>query len=173
METVNRKQTKKISSSGSFMNMMMGNNSTLPVVGEGATKLLYSDRLPYQVVEVSEDFKRVKLEEYSAHADKSTDTQMGHQNWKLCGTGQFITVVWKWGAWREESEVIRFKNTYRDLYPDVHMLSTTLTDVQRQEIYQGEPYPQRVVEGITEKKKEYNKISILFGRMEYYYDWTF
>jgi hypothetical protein len=34
-------------------------------------------------------------------------------------------------------------------------------------------YPQNVVEGITRKKKCYNKINIVFGVRNYHYDWSF
>lgn len=51
----------------------MGNNQTIPVVGEGATSLHYSDRTCYEVIEVSEDLKTVKLEALDAEWDRTLD----------------------------------------------------------------------------------------------------
>jgi hypothetical protein len=38
------RQKTKVGVDGSLMNQLMGNNSTLPKVGEGATIMYYSDR---------------------------------------------------------------------------------------------------------------------------------
>ena len=42
-----KKQSRKVGVAGGFINQMMGNNSTTPKVGEGATILMYSDRESY------------------------------------------------------------------------------------------------------------------------------
>ena len=55
MENSKKTQKRKVGVAGGFINQMMGNNSTLPVVGEGATILMYSDRHAYEVIEVSDD----------------------------------------------------------------------------------------------------------------------
>ena len=47
-------QSRKIGVAGGFINQVMGNNATLPKVGEGATILHYSDRSAYEVIAVSE-----------------------------------------------------------------------------------------------------------------------
>ena len=44
MENLILKQKRKVGVAGGFINQMMGNNSTTPIVGEGATILHYSDR---------------------------------------------------------------------------------------------------------------------------------
>jgi len=51
METI-LKQNRKIGVAGGFINQMMGNNSSIPVVGKGCTILHYSDRSAYEVIEV-------------------------------------------------------------------------------------------------------------------------
>ena len=48
-------QKRKVGVAGGFINQMMGNNSTEPVKGGGCTVLSYSDRHPYEVLEVSKD----------------------------------------------------------------------------------------------------------------------
>lgn len=48
---------------GSFINYMMGNNSTLPEVGKGCTILGWSDRHAYEVMNVSVDGKKVTIQQ--------------------------------------------------------------------------------------------------------------
>lgn len=49
---------KRIGSAGGFFNQLMSHNCSVPVVGQGATELLYSDRYAYEVLEVNEDKKQ-------------------------------------------------------------------------------------------------------------------
>ena len=56
-----RIQRRKVGVAGGFFNQMMGNNSSIPVVGEGATILMYSDRHAYEVTEVNEDGSECKI----------------------------------------------------------------------------------------------------------------
>ena len=160
------KQKAKVGVAGLFQNQMMGNNSTLPEVGKGATQLHYSDRSCYEVIEVSEDFKTVKLECLDAEWDRTKANGQGHQNWILKPTGQYITVVWKWGAWRIKGQKIMFTEQYAEKLGS--------------KFYGSEDYEKChaggkliVVEGITELVTEYNKISLLFGVKDYHYDWEF
>ena len=56
MKNTNTKtQKRSLRSTGSFFNYLMANNSIIPVVGKGATILLYSDRKVAEVIEVSKD----------------------------------------------------------------------------------------------------------------------
>lgn len=173
-------QRRKINQAGSLINNMMGNNATLPKVGEGATRLWYTDRDCYDVVAVSECGRYVKMEYLDAKYDKSKgEAQMGHQNWVFEKTGQFIDLEWYRGAWRIVNEQVVFTKEFMqeaqtkgetDFYG--LYLSKAYPELS-QEIYNGEPYPQKVVEGITRKKKVYSKINIVFGVRNYYYDWSF
>jgi len=47
-------QSRQIGVAGNFINQVMGNNCSVPVVGEGATILHYSDREAYEVIAVSD-----------------------------------------------------------------------------------------------------------------------
>lgn len=103
------KQKSKVGVAGSFFNQLMGNNESLPEVGKGVTELMYSDRHAYEVIEVSDDFKTVRLEELDARFDPAFgEPQMGHQNWILEPTGRFKTVVWKWGSWKVKIRRVTF-----------------------------------------------------------------
>jgi len=161
-------QTAKIGGSGSFFNQLMSNNSSVPVVGKGATEMLYSDRHVYEVIEVSKDGKTVKLEALSAVFGGEPGTaQMGHQDWKFEQTGNFKTIQWRHNAWRVKSEVIRFTPEYNNLLND-----RSLTKEERSAAFDDNG-DLRVVEGMTKAVTEWHKINIIFGRKSYYYDWSF
>lgn len=171
METKFR-QKAKVGVAGSFINQMMSNNATLPKVGEGATELHYTDRTCYEVIEVSDDYKTVKLERLEAKADPTKQNGEGHQNWILEPTGQFITVVWRHNAWRVKSNVVKFTKEFIEK-ADKFSLSLCLTEEQRKAVYGDDVHPRNVVEGITRAAVEYHKINLLFGVKDYYYDWSF
>ena len=173
METL--KQTKKVGTAGSFINQMMGNNATAPIVGEWATLLHYTDRTVAKIVEVSEDGKTVKLQNCEATAGpKEGGHGMGHQNWVFNAIeNSFSTLVWLRGAWRTPITEIVYTKEYLDNCP-TFAPSRSLTEEQREEIYGGDVWPRKVVEGITRVKKSHSKpVSIIFGRCDYYYDWSF
>lgn len=173
------RQKQRVGVAGSFINQMRGNNATLPEVGKGATEMHYTDRTCYEVIEVSDDHQTVKLEVLDAKADLTKTGGEGHQNWILEPTGRFITVVWRRDAWRTRQEVVTFTKAFRDkveaeqsekMFPDWRK---ALGDEQFKEIYGDNIRPVKVVDGITKKKFEYSKISIIFGSKDYYYDWSF
>lgn len=169
----NFKQTSKVGVAGSFINQLMGNNSTVPEVGKGATQLFYSDRTCYEVVEVSEDKTMAKLEYLEAKADASKPLGMGHQNWILEPTGQFITVVWRRNKWCVKGSEVVFTKAFADAHKG-RFLSQCLTPEQKEIIYaDGSFYPTGVIDGITKKKDTYNEIKLLFGVKDYRYDWEF
>lgn len=176
------RQKQRVGVAGSFINQMMGNNDILPEVGKGATLLHYTDRTCYEVIEVSKDFKTVKLEALDARIDpeylKSLNGAdcIGHQNWILEPTGRFSTVVWRHGAWRSKVEVVKFTKEFIAKAEQANngmALYKSLTPEQHKAIYGDDIRPQNVLEGITEKRFEYNKLNLIFGRKDYYYDWSF
>lgn len=166
-------QRSKVGVAGSFINQMMANNASIPEVGKGATLLLYTDRTCYEVIEVSEDKQTVKLEELDAEADHSMPLEVGHQNWILKPTGRYITVQWRGKQWKRVTEKITFTKAWKDAHPQYASIARSLTEAQREEIYQGTPFPSKVVKGITRLKKEYTPVKLIFGRKDYYYDWSF
>jgi hypothetical protein len=83
------KQTQKLSNAGSFFNWLMSNNDSVPVAGEFATIMSYSDRDVVRVHSVSDCGKKVRLEVLETIADLSKNCQIGHQNWIHNSTGRF------------------------------------------------------------------------------------
>lgn len=169
-------QKAKVGVAGSFINQMMANNASLPEVGKGATQLHSSDRTCFEVIEVSQDGKEVKLEVLDPQINPEYLAKLngrdcaGHQNWVLNPTGRFITVVWRNNAWKVKSNVVRFIKEFQKQHEGAS-LARQLTPEQRLAVYGGNVWPQNVVEGFTEAKVEYSTIKILFGVKDYYYDW--
>ncbi len=159
-------QRSKVGIAGSFINQLMGNNATLPEVGKGATILHYTDRSAYEVVEVSADGKTCRLQSLNARWNDKLPGGMGHQNWLLEPTDSFMTLSWKWGAWRQKSERVMFTEEYAaTLGPKF-----SGSDDQKRCFIDGEMV---VVDGITELKVEWHPVKVIFGRKDYYYDWSF
>jgi hypothetical protein len=177
-------QKQRVGVAGSFINQMMGNNNLLPEVGKGATEMHYTDRTCYEVIEVSDDFKTVKLEALDAKIDpeylallKGGDC-IGHQNWIFEPTGRFATIVWRHGAWRSKCKVVTFTKEFiakaeQEQVGKYLSYAKSLTPEQHDQVYGDDIRPQNVVPGITREKFEYHKMSIIFGRKDYYYDWSF
>lgn len=180
METLVKKQTHKVGVAGSFFNQMMSNNSSTPEVGKGATQMHYTDRTCYEVVEVSADGKSARLEYLNAEWDKTLGGGQGHQNWVLVPTGRFVTVIWRQGAWRTVGTEIVFTDEFvKDCeskginFIGIYLRKNNPELADKIWGTEGSVRPQNVVEGYTKEKKTYNKINILFGTKEYYYDWSF
>lgn len=174
-ETLERKQTAKVGGAGSFINQMMSNNSTLPEVGKGATEMLYSDRRCYEVVEVSEDGKMVKLEYLNTRWDNTKPGGCGHQNWIHEPSGNYMTLVWRNGAWRQKFRNVEFTDEFRKTIPStcIGIYLRRYDPELANKIYGDHIMPFNVIDGITKERFEYPKMNIIFGRKDYYYCWEF
>jgi hypothetical protein len=137
----------------SLVNLIYGNNQGIPVVGEGATELLWSDRLAYDVIEVSEDKKTAWI--------------------KRCSSDIIYKVVYRNRAWRKEFETADFLPEWTAKFPVNTRYCEMLTEDERKAVYQDHIWPCNVVEGITYRKIIYSKINIIFGVKEEYQDPTF
>jgi len=75
------KQTSKLTANtGSLINHIYSNNSSIPKVGEYCTFMLYTDRHVGIVREVSKDFKKVTIEGCNTVADKTKQLGEGHND---------------------------------------------------------------------------------------------
>ncbi len=157
------KQVVKLSpNAGSLVNYLMGNNSSLPVVGEGATLLSYTDRRACEVVSVSEDSRTVTLESLTAiRTDKNGMSE--DQDYRYEPTGNQFTIVWRNSAWRRDCTEIWY--TDEALNMDWKERKAKCIDPET-----GMP---KLVPGLTFIKKSYPKISIVFGVKQAYHDFSF
>lgn len=169
-------QTRKIGVAGEFFNQIMGNNATEPKVGEGATMLHYSDRSPYRVIEVSEDGRTAKIEAMDAVFNgKAGHAHEGHQNWRYEPTGNITTIVWRNGAWRIPYTEVRFLDSFLEGYErdNGERFYLYAQDEYFRSMVSDERGRLKVVDGVTKAHKKFQKISIIFGIMEKYHDWSF
>ena len=176
MET--KRQTRKVGVAGGFINQMMGNNSTTPIVGEGATILMYSDRKAYEVINVSDDGNTCVIrkmdttfvgsgygdEKYTYHSNVDNYTKTLEWNSKKKTWGHvFYTVeiikalskrlIKEYGyGW---SNYLPNGYTYKDLMNE------------DDDIYGRNS---KLVEGITKRYKNFVPVSVIFGIMEEYRD---
>ncbi len=155
---------------GSFTNFLMGNNSSVPEVGKGATLLFYTDRHPAEVLEVSADGKRCVIREMQ-HKAKPNAEGMGHQDWDVFPdlSQPKQTLVYRNGAWRKECNMIVFNNDWYESFAT----REELWDAQKRLNVWDDRGNLRLIDGVTKVKKSFEKVNILFGIAEYHYDWEF
>ena len=178
-----KKQSRKVGVAGGFINQMMGNNSTEPVVGEGATILSYSDRHAYEVISVSDDGKSCVIREVST---KFIGSGYGDERYEYSSNpkGSTMTLEWNdkkncWGHTWYENKVIKSQaKKYQDKYGygwwGAYLKERGLT---YDDIVDGESrgaYTRyKLIEGVTKRYKCFDKVSVIFGIMEEYRDPTF
>ncbi len=173
MKTTLIQKSKAGRDSGSLMNYLMGNNKTIPEVGKGATILHWTDRSAYEVIKVSKDLTEVTLQRYDAERkdDNGMSECQSYQYEKL--TNEIMNIKYLRGAWRKIWEEVHFTKNFLDNCPRPFSLTKSLTEEQRQVIYQGGYDLVGVLPGVTYKKKCSSKINILFGEKDEYYDFSF
>lgn len=154
------KQRLKLKDTGSIMNYFMGNNNTQPVVGNGATILSYSDRNACEVISISDDGKTILLEWYDAiRSDKNGMSE--DQNYDYMLNGNQFKIVWKYGAWR---------TTRKQIFYTDEALKLSLEE--RRKLVDGNG-TKKLVKGLTFVKQSLNKVNIIFGIKQSYYDYSF
>lgn len=147
---------------GSLVNYLMGNNSTTPVEGQGATILHYSDRSVCEVISVSKDGRTVILQGCDAiRTDSNGMSEDQEYSYHL--TGDQFKIVWRNGAWRRECKEVWF--TDEALNMDWKERKEKCVDPETNRVI--------LVPGLTFIKTSYPKISIVFGVKRAYHDYSF
>lgn len=164
------KQVTKVGVQGSLINQLMGNNNSVPIVGEYCTIMHYTDRTVAKVVEVSEDGKRCVIQDCRAYPNPATKNDMGHQNWLFEDTAYTSNLVYseKYQCWYKETKTIEFCKKFEE---SPQFEERNLPHMAA--ILWDEDVHLKLVEGYTREKKGKSKISIIFGSANYYYDWEF
>lgn len=157
---------------GSFINYMMGNNSSLPEVGKGATILHWTDRSAYEVIEVFADRSECTIQRYKPERVDNygmSDCQI-YKYEQL--TGEKMRLAYRRGAWRQLFDEITFTDEFIK-NADCEFYVKCLTPEQKEEIFQGECWPQKVVPGITRIRHTSKKVHVIFGTKDEHYDYSF
>ena len=182
-----KKQTRKVGVAGSFINQMMGNNSSEPVVGEGATILMYSDRVAYEVTEVSDDGMQCVIRQMDA---KNIGSGYGDERYTYESNIKNHTMTLEWSnkkqCWSSVGYSVEIIKSLRGKYDKEFGYGSTkylLADYgieSYQHLYEnpndedGNYYNQMmIISGITKRYKNFDKISVIFGIMEEYRDPSF
>jgi hypothetical protein len=164
------KQKRKVGVAGSFINQLMGNNSTLPKVGEGATIMYYSDREAYQVTWVSDCGTKCKI---NPAIMKYVGSGYGDERYEYQGYQDYhYDVVWRRGAWYKVHNVVAFEDAFVESMEGKGRWEDEVRAMGLGELY-DEFGRVNVIPSVTKNKKEYGKISILFGQMSEYTDPSF
>jgi len=176
MET--KRQTRKIGVAGGFINQMMGNNSTTPVVGQGATILMYSDREAYEVISVSDDGNSCVIRKMdttfigSGYGDERYTYHSNADNYTM--TLEWNSKKKKWGHVFYTIEIIKalrnrlFKEygfDWSEHLPNGYTYNDLMTE---NDDFYGRNL--KLVDGITKRYKNFKPVSVIFGIMEKYRD---
>jgi len=135
----------------------------------------HTDRYVAKVIDIAPDGKTVTVQYFDAKADPSKNNDMGHQNWIFEPTEIIRKLVWKYGSWRAKYVKVVYttehinKATQSGLSTFEYLKSIGKYD----EVYGECPFEMKLVKGVTQIKKEYKKISVIFNVCNYYYDWEF
>lgn len=176
-----KKQTRKIGVAGGFINQMMGNNSTTPIIGEGATILMYSDREAYEVIEVSNDGMQCVIRKMdttfvgSGYGDEQYTYQSNPNNYTR--TMEWSNKKQCWGEITHTIEIIKsLANKYQKQYGwgwcDILLEENGMTyDDIVDPCVENTRY--KLIDGLTKQYKNFHKTSIIFGVMEQYRDPSF
>jgi len=179
---IEKRQSRKVGVAGGFINQMMGNNSSIPIVGEGATILGYSDRQAYQVIEVSDDGLSCVIQEMNT---KFVGESYGDERYEYSDNSEGHTLTLEWNAkkscWGEISysvDIIKSleKKYYKEYgygWLDILLSERGLT---YDDIVEGEGegmFYHKLIDGLTKKYKNFSRTSIIFGVAEQYRDPSF
>lgn len=146
----------------SVQNWLLSNNRTPPIVGKGATQLLWSDRHAYEVLEVSPDLKRVVIQRYDA---KRIDDKNYYGEDQLYAytdlQGPKIELVFRNGAYRE---IVKTRSLKLEAIKACHVFHDKRLkneEAFREYQYQDSDYT---------IKTSYPKMNIVFGYAQEYRD---
>jgi hypothetical protein len=174
-----KRQTRKVGVAGSFFNQLMGNNISVPVVGEGATILSYSDREAFEVISVDEDSSSCVIRSMDC---KFVGSCYGDEQYTYSSNedGRTQTIEWNekrqcWGQTYRKIEII--KALQKKLYK-VHGFGwSNYLPIPFDELIDGERLGvntrYKLVKGVTKEYKKFYPVSIIFGVMEQYRDPSF
>ena len=184
MENTILKQERKVGVAGGFINQMMGNNSTNPIVGEGATILHYSDRSAYEVIEVSNEGMSCTIRKMdcnfigSSYGDERYTYKSNKENEKM--NLEWNSKKGSWGVVYYSIEIIKsLVKKYNKEHgwggTDVLLASKGLQwDDLFDKVHEDNYYnSMKIIKGLTKEYRNFNPTSIIFGLMEEYRDPSF
>ena len=184
-----KRQSKKVSQSGSFVNWLASNNESTPVVGQGGTRYYYSDRTAFEVLSVSKDGTKVEVADYDAkRIDSNGMSECQAYEYEKLGTPYLL--VWRWapgkktGAWYIPRQEVLFTKQLVEAAKAVGSEWNIPSFIAEQEGLTEEEVREKLrpsfdfdkmqeVEGWTRRTTKYMKVNVNFGVKHAYYDFSF
>lgn len=174
------KQTRKVGVAGSFQNQMMGNNSSRPIVGKGATILMYSDRYAYQVTWVSDCGTKCRINKADM---KYIGTSYGDERYEYIGHSEGLgeEIVWKGTkGWCRVMNDIKYEPKFERLlnkefgrrWFGFHA-DKLAKEMGVDNLFNPDTCRLNLVKGFTKPITRYSSVSIIFGLMDEYSDPSF
>lgn len=163
------KNSTKLKDTGSMMNLLMGNNNSIPVVGKGATICLYSDRHAYQVMKVSANGKHIIMQACNAKRTDSNGMSESQTYDYSELSGRDEEYVYRQGAWRCVINQIVYEKSFLNYLNKES--SETRTELS-ESVWDKKSGCLILEPGKTRIRTTYNKINVLFGVQREYYDFT-
>lgn len=149
----------------------MGNNSTIPEVGKGATVLHWTDRHAWEVVEVNEKTKMVVLERYAPkRVDNYGMSDDQHYEYKEF-TGERMTLYYRFGCWKQKQQYYAWVDAMEADFGNHRKLHDAYKALGGQ--YNENRAMISHVEGMNRLKTEWHTVKIIFGTLREYYDYSF
>jgi len=170
MDTIKRGM-KLGKQTGSFFNWMMSKNKSVPVVGAGATILLWSDRHAYEVIEVNEREKSCVIQRYApTRLDNLGMSDSQDYEYKEL-TEQKVKLYYRWGGWKTRRDTVTFTEEAIEKH------GGNGSELHEEYKAAGGQYAGvficTVIPGLTKPCVEWNSENILFGVRREYYDYSF
>jgi hypothetical protein len=156
---------------GSFFNWMMSKNQSIPVVGAGATILLWTDRHAYEVIEVNEKEKSCVIQRYApTRLDKYGMSDSQDYEYKEL-TQEKVKLYYKWGGWKSRYDSVTFTDDARKKYGE---FGQKLHDAYKAAggEYRG-AFISTLIPGLTKPMTTWIAVNVLFGVRREYYDYSF
>lgn len=174
------KQTRKVGVAGGFFNQLMGNNSSVPVVGKGATMLMYSDRYAYQVTWVSDCGTKCFI---APAIMKYVGSGYGDEQYEYQGYQEYHEeIVWRnKKGWCKVIHDIKYEPAFERIldakYNGRHWFGFHADDTAKEmgvdNLFNPDTCKLNLVQGFTKPITRYSSVSILFGTMDEYRDPSF
>jgi hypothetical protein len=164
---------------GSMLNHLMSQTAKAPVVGEGGTFLLWTDRTAFEVLSVSESGKRVEIQRFNKKrldSNGMTDSGQVYSYEKENLNGHTETLVFRHNAWRKEIKGVEFVRAYYAQFEQMAIEEGRQTARAKMlaPLYENKEFGLlALVEGKTREVVSYEKITLIFGVRETYHDYSF
>ena len=166
-----KKQTRKVGVAGCLHNQIMGNNSSIPKVGEGATILHYSDRSAYEVLDVSEDGNSCVIRQMKC---KFIGDSYGDERYEYLSNNEAQKSTLEWNekkkCWGSVSYHVQIIKSLQKKYYEKHGYKWIDIFLSDYSLTRDDLSEKKLIKGITKQYKEFNEVSIIFGVMEKYRD---